>query len=48
MERFVHNEYLLHLRKQIAGTTDEAKQRQTSPLLSEEEEVKDHLPPKEK
>jgi hypothetical protein len=45
MERFVHNEYLLHLRKQIAGTTDEAKQRQTSPLLSEEE-VKDHLPPK--
>jgi hypothetical protein len=43
MERFVYNEYLLHLRRQIAGTTDEAKQRQTSPLLSEEE-VKDHLP----
>ena len=47
MERFVHSEYLLHLRKQIGETTDEAKQRQTSPLLSEEE-VKDHLPPKEK
>jgi len=47
MERFVHNEYLIHLRKQIAGTTDEAKRQQASPLLSEEE-VKDHLPSKEK
>jgi hypothetical protein len=47
MERFVHNEYLIHLRKQLAGTTDEAKRRQTSTLLAEEE-VKDHLPPKEK
>jgi hypothetical protein len=47
MERFVHNEYLIHLRKQLAGTTDEAKRPQTSTLLTEEE-VKDHLPPKEK
>src|SRR5450631_3056574 len=47
MERFVHNEYLIHLRKQLAGTTDEAKRLQTSTLLTEEE-VKDHLPPKEK
>jgi hypothetical protein len=44
---FVHNEYLIHLRKQFAGTTDEAKRRQTSTLLAEGE-VKDHLPPKEK
>jgi hypothetical protein len=44
---FVHNEYLIHLRKQFAGTTDEAKRRQTSTLLAEDE-VKDHLPPKEK
>jgi hypothetical protein len=42
MERFVHNEYLIHLRKQVAGTTDEVKRRQTSTLLPEEE-VKDHL-----
>ena len=47
MERFVYNEYLIHLRKQLTGTTDEAKLRQTSTLLAEEE-VKDHLPPKEK
>jgi hypothetical protein len=24
MERFVHNENLIHLRQQLAGTTDEA------------------------
>jgi hypothetical protein len=47
MERFVHNEYLIHLRQQLARTTDEAKRRQTSTLLSEEE-IKDHLPLKEK
>jgi hypothetical protein len=47
MERFVHNEYLIHLRKQIAGATVKAKRQQNSPLLAEEE-VKDHLPPKEK
>jgi hypothetical protein len=47
MERFVHNEYLIHLRKELAGTADEAKRRQTSTPLTEEE-VKDHLPPKEK
>jgi hypothetical protein len=34
MERFVHNEYLIHLRKQLARTTDEAKLRQTSTLLN--------------
>jgi hypothetical protein len=34
---------LIHLRKQVAGTTDEVKRRQTSTLLPEEE-VKDHLP----
>jgi hypothetical protein len=28
MKRFVHNEYLIHLRKQFSGTTDEAKRRQ--------------------
>jgi hypothetical protein len=47
MESFVHNEYLIHLRNQLAQTTDEAKLRQTSALLAEEE-AKDHLPPKEK
>ena len=47
MERFVHNEYLIHLRKELAGTADEAKRRLTSTPLAEEE-VKDHLPPKEK
>jgi hypothetical protein len=47
MERFVHNEYLIHLRKQIAGTTDEAKRQQNSTLLVEEE-LKNQLPPKEK
>ena len=47
MERFVHNEYLIYLRKQLAGTADEEKRRQTSTLLTKEE-VKDHLPPKEK
>jgi hypothetical protein len=47
MERFVHNEYLIHLRQQLAGTTDEAKRRQTSTLLVGEE-LKDRLPPKEK
>ena len=46
MERFVHNEYLIHLRKELAATADEAKRRQTSTPLAEEE-VKD-LPPKEK
>ena len=47
MKRFVHNEYLIHLRKQVARTTDEVKRRQTSTLLAEEE-VKDQLPPEEK
>ena len=47
MVSFIHNEYLIHLRNQLARTIDEAKLRQTSTLLAEEE-VKDHLPPKEK
>jgi hypothetical protein len=47
MESFVHNEYLIHLRNQLARTIDEAKLRQTSTLLAEEE-VKDQLPPEEK
>jgi len=37
----------IHLRQQLARTTDEAKRRQTSTLLAEEE-IKDHLPLKEK
>jgi hypothetical protein len=47
MERFVHNEYLIHLRKQLSRPTDKAKLPQAETLLTEEE-VKDHLPPKEK
>jgi hypothetical protein len=47
MESFVHNEYLIHLRNQLARTIDEAKLRQTSTLLAEEE-VKGQLPPEEK
>jgi hypothetical protein len=47
MERCVHNEYLIHVRKELARTAEKAKRRQTSTLLAEEE-VKDHLPPKEK
>jgi hypothetical protein len=47
MEHFVHNEYLIHLRKQLSGTKGEAKRQQASTLLAEEE-VKDQLPPKEK
>jgi hypothetical protein len=47
MERFVHNEYLIHLRKQVAETPDEAKRQQNSTPLAEEE-VKHHSPPKDK
>jgi|NGEPerStandDraft_9_1074522.scaffolds.fasta_scaffold77706_1 hypothetical protein len=47
MERFVHNEYLLHLREQLSRPTDNAKLRQAETLLAEEK-VKDQLPPKEK
>jgi hypothetical protein len=47
MERFVHNEYLIHLRKQLARTSDEAQRRQTFTLLAEKD-VKDQLPAKEK
>jgi hypothetical protein len=34
MERFVHNEYLLHLREQLSRPTDKAKLRQAETLLS--------------
>lgn len=37
MERFVHNQNMLHLRKQYAETTDEAKQRQILKLLETQE-----------
>ena len=46
MERFVHNEYLLHLREQLSRPTDKAKLRQAETLLAEEK-VKDQLPSKE-
>jgi hypothetical protein len=47
MERFVHNEYLIHLRAQLSRPTDKAKLRQAETLLADEK-VEDHLPPKEK
>ena len=34
MERFVHNEYLIHLREQLSRPTDKAKLRQAETLLS--------------
>ena len=34
MERFVHNEYLLHLREQLSRPTDKKKLRQAETLLS--------------
>jgi hypothetical protein len=34
MERFVHNEYLLHLREQLSRPTDKEKLRQAETLLS--------------
>ena len=37
MERFIHNQNMLHLRKQYAETTDEAKQRQILRLLEKQE-----------
>jgi len=37
MDRFVHTENLLHLRKQLAQATDETKRRQIQRLLDEEE-----------
>jgi hypothetical protein len=36
MERFNHNENLLHLRKQLEKSTDEAQRRQILRLLAEE------------
>ena len=35
MERFVHNEYLLHLREQLSRSTDKEKLRQAETLLSD-------------
>ena len=34
MERFVHNEYLLHLREQLSRPIDKEKLRQAETLLS--------------
>jgi hypothetical protein len=47
MERFIHNQNLIHLRNQLAQTTNEAKQQQIFRLLAEEE-LKDHPLTKEK
>jgi predicted DNA-binding ribbon-helix-helix protein len=35
MERFVHNESVLHLRKQLSQTTDEVQRRQMSSVVAE-------------
>ena len=35
MERFVHNEYLLHLREQLSRPIDKEKLRQAETLLSD-------------
>ena len=45
MEKFVHQQNLLVLRKQLATTPNEAQRLQLSILLAEEEE-KDQMPPK--
>ena len=45
MEKFVHQQNLLVLRKQLATTPNEAQRLQLSRLLAEEEE-KDQVPPK--
>ena len=45
MEKFVHQQNLLVLRKQLATTPNEAQRLQLSRLLAEEEE-KDQMPPK--
>ena len=44
MEKFVHEQNLVFLRKQLAETPTEAQQRQLTRLLIEEE--KNHIPPK--
>ena len=47
MERFIHRQNLISLRKQLAETTDNAKRRQIVMLLAEEE-LKDDPLTKEK
>ena len=47
MERFVHKENLLHLRKLLAQATDEITRQQLSKLLAEEE-AKDRASPQER
>ena len=37
MERFIHNQNLIHLRNQLAQTTSEAQQQQILKLLAKEE-----------
>ena len=37
MERFVHNEYLIHLRKQVARTTDEVSTPTASDAVVQDE-----------
>lgn len=44
MEKFVHQQNLVVLRKQLAETPNEAQRLQLSRLLAEEEE-KDQMPP---
>jgi hypothetical protein len=46
MERFIHTENLLHLRKLLVQTTDDAQRQQILKLLAEEE-AKDRPLPKE-
>ena len=45
MEKFVHQQNLLFLRRQLAETPNKAQRLQLSRLLAEEEE-KDQVPPK--
>jgi hypothetical protein len=45
MEKFVHEQNLVFLRKQLAETPTEAQRRQLTRLLIEEQE-KDHISPK--
>ena len=47
MEKFVHQQNLVVLRKQLAETPNEAQRLQLSRLLAEEEE-KDQMPPNSK
>ena len=47
MERFVHQQNLIGLRKQLAEAMDDARRRQIANLLAEEE-LKDDPPTNEK